>query len=101
MADPGVPDTAKVDFLLAWAAKGETASELAGLARAFLGKAKSAGLTGRLGGQALADTCGTGGGGRPIVNISTAAAMVAAIAARAPFEPLHTASAAQASEAVP
>ncbi len=80
LADPSVADSAKVDFLLAWAAKGETASELAGLARAFLGKAKPAGLTGRLRGQALADTCGTGGGGRPIVNISTAAAMVAAAA---------------------
>ncbi len=80
LADPGVADSAKVDFLLAWAAKGETASELAGLARAFLGKARPAGLTGRWGGLPLADTCGTGGGGRPIVNISTAAAMVAAAA---------------------
>jgi len=47
LADPGIADSAKVDFLLAWAAKGETASELAGLARAFLGKARPAGLTGR------------------------------------------------------
>ncbi|MBM4455941.1 MAG: anthranilate phosphoribosyltransferase, partial [Verrucomicrobia bacterium] len=80
LADPKVGDTAKVDFLLAWAAKGETATELAGLARAFLGKAKPAGVTGKWGGCSLADTCGTGGGGRPIVNISTAAAMVAAAA---------------------
>jgi anthranilate phosphoribosyltransferase len=80
LADPGIADSAKVDFLLAWAAKGETASELAGLARAFLGKARPAGLTGRWAGLPLADTCGTGGGGRPIVNISTAAAMVAAAA---------------------
>jgi anthranilate phosphoribosyltransferase len=80
LADPAVADGAKVDFLLAWAEKGETATELAGLARAFLGKAKSAGLSGRWGGVPLADTCGTGGGGRPIVNISTAAAVVAAAA---------------------
>ena len=80
LADPNVPDSAKVDFLLAWAAKGETAGELAGLARAFLGKAKPAGVTGRWAGLALADTCGTGGGGRSIVNLSTAAAIVAAAA---------------------
>jgi len=80
LADPKVADAAKVDFLLAWAAKGETATELAGLARAFLGKAKPAGVTGKWGGSSLADTCGTGGGGRPIVNISTAAAVVAAAA---------------------
>ena len=80
LADPSVPDAAKVDFLLAWAAKGETATELAGLARAFLAKAKPAGLTGRWGKQPLADTCGTGGGGRSIVNLSTAAAVVAAAA---------------------
>lgn len=80
LADPGVADASKVDFLLAWAGKGETATELAGLARAFLGKAKPAGVAGKWGGLALADTCGTGGGGRPIVNISTAAAVVAAAA---------------------
>ena len=44
LADPHVPDASKVEFLLAWAAKGETAGELAGLARAFLGKAKPAGV---------------------------------------------------------
>ena len=51
LAAPGVPDAAKVDFLLAWAAKGETATELAGLARAFLAKAKPAGLMGRWAGN--------------------------------------------------
>jgi anthranilate phosphoribosyltransferase len=80
LADPTVPDAAKVDFLLAWAAKGETATELAGLARAFLAKAKPAGVAGRWGNQPLADTCGTGGGGRSIVNVSTAAAVVVAAA---------------------
>lgn len=80
LADPAVPDAAKVEFLLAWAAKGETSTELAGLARAFLAKAKPAGLTGRWAGKPLADTCGTGGGGRSIVNISTAAAVVVAAA---------------------
>ncbi|NBU68335.1 MAG: anthranilate phosphoribosyltransferase [Verrucomicrobia bacterium] len=80
LADPGVADAAKVEFLLAWAEKGETAGELAGLARAFLARARPAGLSGRWGGHPLADTCGTGGGGRSIVNISTAAAVVAAAA---------------------
>ncbi|NBS54240.1 anthranilate phosphoribosyltransferase [bacterium] len=80
LADPHVPDASKVEFLLAWAGKGETAGELAGLARAFLGKAKPAGIAGRWAGHPLADTCGTGGGGRSVVNISTAAAIVAAAA---------------------
>ena len=80
LADPGVADAAKVEFLLAWAEKGETAGELAGLARAFLARARPAGLSGRWGGHPLADTCGTGGGGRSIVNISTAAAVVVAAA---------------------
>ena len=80
LADPKVADPAKADFLVAWAAKGETAGELAGMARAFLARGKGAGLSGRWGGKPLADCCGTGGGGRPMVNISTAAGMVAAAA---------------------
>lgn len=80
LADPQGADQAKADFLIAWAAKGETAGELAGMARAFLARGKAAGLTGRWGGKPLADCCGTGGGGRPLVNISTAAGMVAAAA---------------------
>jgi len=73
-------DEEKAEFLTAWSAKGETGGELASFARAFLVRAKAAGVTGRWGGKGLADCCGTGGGGRPIVNISTAAGMVAAAA---------------------
>ena len=80
LADPQVDDKSKADFLIAWAAKGETAGELAGMARAFLARGKGAGLSARWGGKPLADCCGTGGGGRPLVNISTAAGMVAAAA---------------------
>ncbi|MDI9396405.1 MAG: anthranilate phosphoribosyltransferase [Candidatus Pacebacteria bacterium] len=80
LIDLTTSDEVKVAFLTAWAEKGETAGELAGMARAFLARAKSAGVTGRWGGKGLADCCGTGGGGRPIVNISTAAGIVAAAA---------------------
>ncbi|NDC71105.1 MAG: hypothetical protein EBZ65_09320 [Betaproteobacteria bacterium] len=38
LADPQVDDQSKADFLVAWAAKGETAGELAGMARAFLAR---------------------------------------------------------------
>lgn len=80
LIDPKTTDEVKVAFLTAWAEKGETAGELAGMARAFLAKAKATGVTGRWGGKGLGDCCGTGGGGRPIVNLSTAAGMVAAAA---------------------
>lgn len=80
LADHEVADQAKADFLVSWATKGETAKELAGMARAFLARAKSSGLSGRWSGKPLGDCCGTGGGGRSIVNISTAAGMVAAAA---------------------
>ena len=80
LTDLQVPDVAKMEFLTAWATKGETAGELAGMARAFLARAKPAGVTGLWAGHPLADCCGTGGGGRPIVNLSTAAGIVAAAA---------------------
>ena len=47
LIDLKTSDEVKVAFLTAWAEKGETAGELAGMARAFLARAKSAGLTGR------------------------------------------------------
>ena len=80
LAGAEASDEEKAEFLTAWSAKGETGGELASFARAFLVRAKAAGVTGRWGGKGLADCCGTGGGGRPIVNISTAAGMVAAAA---------------------
>lgn len=80
LADVGVGDAWKADFLLAWAGKGETGGELAGMARAFLARSRAAGVTGRWGGKGLADSCGTGGGGRPLVNLSTAAGLVVAAA---------------------
>ena len=61
LADEGVGDKEKAEFLLAWAEKGETGAELAGMARAFLGRAKPAGLTGRWGGE------GAGVVGRSII----------------------------------
>ena len=61
LIDLKTSDEVKVAFLTAWAEKGETAGELAGMSRAFLAKAKSAGVTGRWGGKGLADCCGTGG----------------------------------------
>ncbi|NBR96344.1 MAG: hypothetical protein EBT48_01855, partial [Verrucomicrobia bacterium] len=45
LADFEVGDEVKVEFLLAWAEKGETGGELAGMARAFLARAKAAGVT--------------------------------------------------------
>ncbi len=63
-------------FLVAMRAKGETAGELLGFARAMREKAQrvDAGvLTGP-----LLDTCGTGGDGAGTFNVSTAAAFVAA-----------------------
>ena len=78
LAGAEASDEEKAEFLTAWSAKGETGGELASFARAFLVRAKAAGVTGRWGGKGLAACCGTGGGVRPIVNISTAAGMVAA-----------------------
>lgn len=63
-------------LLTALRAKGESASELVGAARAMRERASKipAGVTGML------DTCGTGGDGLATFNISTATALVAAAA---------------------
>ncbi len=60
-------------FLIALRAKGETASELAGLASVVRSRSESVRITS----APLVDTCGTGGG-RSTFNVSTAVAFVVA-----------------------
>lgn len=72
LLDPEVPDSRKAGVLVALRAKGETADELRTLADAMLDRAVTVRSLGAL------DTCGTGGDGSGSVNLSTAAALVAA-----------------------
>jgi anthranilate phosphoribosyltransferase len=64
-------------LLSAMAARGETAEELCGFAEAMRGAARPLPLTAEERAR-LVDTCGTGGDGLETLNISTAAALVAA-----------------------
>ena len=66
-----VTDEVKKEFLRNWALRGETATELAECAEAFLPQALDPGLKGSWKGRALLDCCGTGGGGINLLNIST------------------------------
>jgi anthranilate phosphoribosyltransferase len=61
-------------FLTSLAAKGETAEEVAGAARAM--RAHMTPIRSRY--EQLLDTCGTGGGGSNLFNVSTTAALVIA-----------------------
>ena len=79
-----VPDEEIVAFLVALRDKGEQAEELVGFAEVMRAHAAETllaagvrveGITRR---EPLLDTCGTGGDGRGTVNVSTAAALVAA-----------------------
>ena len=63
-------------FVAALGMKGETADEVAGLARAM----RRAALPLRVAGEDFIDTCGTGGDGKNTFNVSTASALVAAAA---------------------
>jgi anthranilate phosphoribosyltransferase len=60
-------------FLIALRAKGETADEVVGFARAMRDRARPIETAG-----VLADTCGTGGDGSGTFNVSTAAALIVA-----------------------
>ena len=68
-------------FVTALRIKGETAEEIAGMARVMRDKALRVNVDGD-----LVDTCGTGGDGTHSINISTIAALVA-VGAEAPRRP--------------
>ncbi len=70
----GCSEVAVAGFLTAMAAKGEQASEIAGMARALREHAVAV----RCVSERVVDVVGTGGDGRSTFNISTAAALVAA-----------------------
>ncbi len=74
LTNPDAPAVEKAGLLVALRAKGETATELRGLAMAMREAAVSVDL------GDVADTAGTGGDGKGTVNLSTAAALVVAAA---------------------
>lgn len=78
LAEEGVEETAKLDFLKALGDKGETAQEVAAFAATFRELARDPQL-GDFAPLAI-DVCGTGGDGAGTFNISTAVAFVLAAA---------------------
>src|SRR5262249_54871066 len=74
--DGGMPEAAVGAFLAALHIKGESAQELLGAVRAIRQRMISFDADGAAG--PCLDTCGTGGDGADTVNVSTAAAIVAA-----------------------
>ena len=73
--DGNATETQTAAFLIALRTKGETVAEIAGLASAMRAFALRVDA-----GDDLVDTAGTGGDGASTINISTAAALVAAAA---------------------
>jgi anthranilate phosphoribosyltransferase len=76
LMDGELDDSMKAGLLVALAAKGESAEEIAGAALAM----RSRVVPVESGRRRLVDTCGTGGDRKGTFNISTAAALVAAAA---------------------
>ncbi len=74
--DGGVPEAALAAFLTALRVRGESADDLAGAVRAV--RERMTPLDREPGAPPVTDTCGTGGDGAHTVNVSTAAALVAA-----------------------
>ncbi len=77
MMDGEVSEPAAAGILIALRAKGETSSEVASAARAMRKRVVAVPIAHR---DQAVDTCGTGGDGADTINISTAAALVAAAA---------------------
>ncbi|RME94121.1 MAG: anthranilate phosphoribosyltransferase, partial [Verrucomicrobia bacterium] len=74
------PPEAKADFLIALADKGETPEEIAGFARELRERATPLPVPPALRERGLLDVVGTGGDGLGTINLSTAAALIAATA---------------------
>ena len=74
LTDPDISPAMKGALLTALRSKGETADEIAGMAKAMRAAARPVSVRGE--GGPLIDTCGTGGDGSDAINISTAAALV-------------------------
>ena len=70
----------KADFLIALAAKGETAAEITAFAREFRARSLQPPVDPELRGRQILDVCGTGGDKLNTFNISTTVALVAAAA---------------------
>ncbi|MEQ1860753.1 MAG: anthranilate phosphoribosyltransferase [Chthoniobacteraceae bacterium] len=78
LIDPGVPDDAKGDFLVALRDKGESAREIAAFARCMIARAVDPKIEpARVRGPML-DVCGTGGDKLELFNVSTAAMFILA-----------------------
>lgn len=77
MMDGEISEPAAAGILIALRAKGETATEVASAARAMRQRVVEVPIGDR---DRAVDTCGTGGDGADTINISTAAALVAAAA---------------------
>jgi len=75
--DGGVDDVVMAAILVALRAKGETGPEVAAAARAMRARSVPVEVSDP---QLTVDTCGTGGDGAETINISTAAALLAAAA---------------------
>lgn len=75
-----VPPEVKADFLIALARKGETPEEIAGFARELRQRATSLPLSAEVRAGVLLDVVGTGGDRLGTINLSTAAALIAASA---------------------
>lgn len=78
LTDPAEPDSAKAAFLRALRAKGETAGEIAGFARALLARAVDPAIDPVTLLGPMIDVCGTGGDQLDLFNVSTTVAFVLA-----------------------
>ncbi len=80
LLDESTSDADRASFLIALAEKGETGAELAAFARALLPRATPFPAVDFPVAGPLLDCCGTGGGGYPLFNVSTAVLFIAAAA---------------------